>query len=85
LADEAAENAGNANAFGRKENVRVGGIAGAETNFGGAVGGNWASVVEPVKVFERRVPIATGAGGDDGGDFALADGIVGADEDEVFV
>jgi len=85
LADEAAEDAGDADALGGEEDVRVRGVAGAKTHFGGAVGGDRAAAIEPVEVFEGGVPIAAWAGGDDGGDFALADGCVGADEDEVFV
>ena len=85
LADEAAEDAGDADAFRGKEDVRVRGVAGAKAHFGGAVGGDGAAAIEPVEVFEGGVPIAAGASGDDGGDFALADGIAGADEDEVFV
>jgi hypothetical protein len=85
LADEAAEDAGDADAFRGKEDVRVRRVAGAKAHFGGAVGGDGAAAIEPVEVFEGGVPIAAGASGDDGGDFALADGIAGADEDEVFV
>jgi hypothetical protein len=85
LADEASEDSGDADAFGREEDIGVGGVAGAEADFGGSVGGDGASAIEPVQVFEGSVPIAAGAGGDDGGDFALADGIIGADEDEIFV
>ncbi len=85
LAEQTAECAGDADSFWGEEDIGIGGVAGAETDFGGAVWWDRAAVIEPVEVFEGGVPIATGAGGDDGGDFALADGCVGADEDEVFV